>query len=60
MNEESLTPHKEKINQLKRMFPEVFTEEKIDWEKLQATFGENINFANERYVLNWEIGRAHV
>lgn len=53
MNEESLTPHKEKINQLKRMFPEVFTEEKIDWEKLQATFGENINFANERYVLNW-------
>lgn len=53
MNEESLTPHKEKINQLKQMFPEVFTEEKIDWEKLQATFGENINFANERYVLNW-------
>ncbi len=53
MNEESLTPHKEKINQLKQMFPEVFTEEKIDWEKLQAAFGENINFANERYVLNW-------
>ncbi|MDD4437983.1 MAG: DNA methyltransferase [Tissierellia bacterium] len=53
MNEESLTPHKENINQLKQMFPEVFTEEKIDWEKLQATFGENINFANERYVLNW-------
>ena len=53
MNGESLTPYKEKISQLRRIFPEVFTEEKIDWEKLQATFGENINFANERYVLNW-------
>ena len=53
MNGESLTPYKEKISHLKRIFPEVFTEEKIDWEKLQATFGETINFANERYVLNW-------
>lgn len=33
--------------------PEVFNEEKIDWEKLKATLGKNINFSNERYVLNW-------
>ncbi len=33
--------------------PEVFDEGKIDWEKLKATLGENINFSNERYVLNW-------
>ena len=30
------------------------SERKIDWEKLQATLGkENIEFRNERYVLNW-------
>jgi len=49
----SLTPDKEKLNQFKQFFPEVFSEDKIDWEKLKATLGENINFANERYVLNW-------
>lgn len=53
MNGKSLTPDSEKIIQLKQLFPEVFSEEKIDWEKLQATLGKNINFANERYVLNW-------
>lgn len=33
--------------------PEAFSEGKIDWEKLKATLGENTNFSNERYVLNW-------
>ncbi|MCH7400416.1 site-specific DNA-methyltransferase [Belliella kenyensis] len=33
--------------------PEVFSEGRIDWEKLKATLGEHINFSNERYVLNW-------
>jgi adenine-specific DNA-methyltransferase len=33
--------------------PEVFDEGKIDFEKLKTTLGENINFSNERYVLNW-------
>ncbi|MBE6321888.1 MAG: site-specific DNA-methyltransferase [Bacteroidales bacterium] len=33
--------------------PEIFDEGKIDWEKLKATLGEEVNFANERYVLNW-------
>lgn len=39
--------------QLKALFPEVFSEGKIDWEKLKATLGEDITFSNERYVLNW-------
>ena len=43
----------EKLRQLKAIFPEVFDEGKIDWEKLKATLGEDINFSNERYVLNW-------
>lgn len=53
MDGTSLTPEQEKLNALKLVLPEVFAEGKIDWEKLKATLGENINFANERYVLNW-------
>jgi len=49
----SLTPEQEKLNALKQALPEVFTEGKVDWEKLKATLGEDINFSNERYVLNW-------
>ena len=53
MDGTSLTPEKEKLNALRQILPEAFSEGKIDWEKLKATLGENINFANERYVLNW-------
>lgn len=53
MDEKSLTPKQEKIDALRQVLPEVFTEDKIDWEKLRITLGEDINFANERYVLNW-------
>lgn len=53
MNGKSLTPEQEKINALRQVLPEVFSEGKIDWEKLKATLGEDIIFANERYVLNW-------
>jgi len=53
MDGASLTPEKEKLNALKQVLPEVFAEGKVDWEKLKATLGEDINFSNERYVLNW-------
>lgn len=53
MDGKSLTPEQEKINALRQVLPEAFSEGKIDWEKLKATLGANINFANERYVLNW-------
>lgn len=53
MNGTSLAPQQEKLDQLKKVFPEAFTEGKIDWEKLKVTLGEDINFSNERYVLNW-------
>src|ERR1035437_180486 len=44
----------DQLEKLKQLFPETITEGKIDWEKLQATLGkENIEFRNERYVLNW-------
>ena len=49
----SKSPHEEKIEILKSLMPEVFDEGKIDFEKLKATLGEDVNFSNERYVLNW-------
>lgn len=53
MDGKSLTPQEIKLQELKNIFPEVFAEDKVDWEKLKATLGEDINFSNERYVLNW-------
>lgn len=53
MDGASLTPEQEKLNALRQVLPEVFAEGKVDWEKLKATLGEDINFSNERYVLNW-------
>ena len=38
---------------LKELFPEAFSEEKVDWEKLKLSLGEEAVIANERYVLNW-------
>ena len=53
MDGQSPTPDKTKLQQLKELLPEAFSEGKIDWEKLKATLGEDITFSNERYVLNW-------
>jgi len=53
MDGESLDIKQEKIERLKELLPEVFAEEKIDWEKLKAALGEDVEFKNERYVLNW-------
>ncbi len=54
MTGESLNIKLDQLEKLKQLFPEAITEGKIDWEKLQATLGkENIEFLNERYVLNW-------
>jgi len=53
MDGKSLDITEEKINHLKEIIPEAFTEGKIDWEKLKAALGEEIEFKNERYVLNW-------
>ena len=49
----SRTPKEERLQALAQLIPEAFTEGKVDWEKLKAALGEDINFANERYVLNW-------
>jgi len=50
----SLDVKQEKINKLKELMPEIFTEsDRIDTDKLKKTLGEFVNDENERYVLNW-------
>ncbi len=53
MDGASLNIQKDNLEKLKELFPELFTECQLDWEKLKAAFTDDINFANERYVLNW-------
>jgi len=53
MDGKSLTPQEEKLKQLQAILPEAFAEGKVDWEKLKAALGEDVNFSSERYVLNW-------
>ncbi len=52
MNGESLDIKPTRLQKLKEIFPELFAENQLDWEKLKAAFGEDINFANER---QWKI-----
>ena len=53
MDGKSLNITDEKLEKLKEIIPEAFTENRIDWEKLKASLGDYIEFNNERYVLNW-------
>lgn len=41
------------IEQLKALFPEVFSEGKIDFEALKAVLGETIDDSAERYNFTW-------
>ena len=64
MNEEKLTGKtpdlaEENIKKLKEVFPDVFTEGKVDFEKLQQVLGNYIETENERYNFTWNgKGRA--
>ncbi|MHB1147332.1 MAG: site-specific DNA-methyltransferase [Lutibacter sp.] len=53
MNGESLNITQDNLDKLQTLFPDIFSEGKIDWEKCKSKFSDDINFANERYVLNW-------
>ncbi|NOY69275.1 MAG: hypothetical protein GXP53_07255 [Deltaproteobacteria bacterium] len=43
MNGKSLDICEDKIEKLKAIIPEAFTENRIDWEKLKAALGEILN-----------------
>lgn len=53
MTGESLNITQDNLDKLQTLFPDIFSEGKIDMEKFKATFSDDINFVNERYVLNW-------
>ncbi len=54
VNGKSLNPQEELIKQLKKNFPEVFSEDgKVDPEKLKLTLGEDIELSREKYGLSW-------
>ena len=50
---QSMSITEEQKKKLKRVFPEVFNEDKIDWEKLKVTLGEELDSGQERYNMNW-------
>ncbi len=41
------------ISKLKEIFPEVITEDKIDFEKLQSILGKDIDDSHEKYSFTW-------
>lgn len=54
LNLESVNITEEKLNQLKHMFPEVFTEgDQIDFDKLKTTLGNQVDENEERFGLQW-------
>lgn len=44
---------REQKDKLRQLFPEVFTENKIDFEKLKFVLGEAIEVGKERYGMTW-------
>jgi adenine-specific DNA-methyltransferase len=41
------------VEKLKDLFPEVFTEDKVDIDKLRIALGENVEKEKERYEFSW-------
>ncbi len=53
MDGKSLDLTAEKKAQLKKLFPDVFSEDQIDWERLRLSFGEDVFVKDEHYELSW-------
>ncbi|KZX16421.1 DNA methyltransferase [Methanobrevibacter curvatus] len=53
LNAESLDILNENIIKLKELFPEIVTEDKIDFDKFKQIFGDYIEESNERYNFTW-------
>lgn len=50
---ESLDILSDNISKLKELFPEIVSEDKIDFEKLKTIFGAEVDDSNERYGFSW-------
>ena len=53
VNKETAAIVPEHIEQLRDLFPQVFTEGKIDFDKLKEALGEEIDSRPERYSFTW-------
>ena len=53
LNGESKNIIQENISKLKEIFPEIVTEDKIDFDKLKLVLGENIDDNSEKYSFTW-------
>jgi adenine-specific DNA-methyltransferase len=53
MDGKSLNQQGIRLQMLRELYPEVVSEQGIDWERLRLTLGDDIALANERYVLTW-------
>jgi adenine-specific DNA-methyltransferase len=49
----SLDLTQDNIEQIKALFPNVFTEGKIDFDALKAELGEHLEVEGERYQFTW-------
>lgn len=46
-------PIEERLEVLKTLMPEAFSEGKLDLERLKAVLGQNVETGRERYGLSW-------
>ncbi len=53
VNKEAAAIVPEQIEQLRDLFPQAFTEGKIDFDKLKETLGEEVDSRPERYSFSW-------
>ena len=54
LGDKSMNIVAENIIKMKELFPEVFCESKIDFEKLKEVLGEYTEEKEERYSFNWK------
>lgn len=43
----------ERQEALRKILPEVFSEDKIDWDRLKAVLGETVDFGREKFGFTW-------
>jgi adenine-specific DNA-methyltransferase len=54
LNGQSMNLENKNIEELKKLFPDVFKEGKIDFEKLKLMLGEEIDDSIEKYQFTWK------
>jgi len=53
VQKETVNLAEEQLTRLKALFPEAFTEDKVDFDKLRATLGDLVDDGPERYTFTW-------